>query len=163
MLHGRYLQRGLSEARSCLSSQKNTIKLMKNMNKSENKPTLPREIRGRRRDRHEPGTRDRSEIQKRMEKIGVDASKMIERGRSLSRTDAARKRGRSLTSRHESKLPMDDANMEDATQSKTQRKRAKKERDDSRKRDPSVNARTHTKPQTLEHHRFRCRTTWFNL
>ena len=135
---------------AAIRERKNTIKLMKNMNKSENKPTLPREIRGRRRDRHEPGTRDRSEIQKKMEKIGVDASKMIERGRSLSRSDSARKRGRSLTSRHESSLPMDDTDMDDATQSKTQRKRAKKERDASRKRDPSVNSRTHTKPQTLE-------------
>jgi len=132
-----------------IRERKNTIKLMKNMNKSENKPTLPREIRGRRRDCHDPGMRDRGEIEKKMERIGVDASKMIERGRSLSRADSARKRGRSLTRRGEDDAAMEDDDMDNDSKSKTQRKKARKEREESRKRDPSVNKRTHTKLQTL--------------
>jgi len=134
---------------AAIREKKNTIKLMKNMNKSENKPTIPREMRGRRRDRHEPGTRDKGEIEKKMASIGVDATKMIERGRSLSRADSARKRGRSLTSRAKGEDTMMD-DVEDDTKSKTQNKKARRERDSSRARDPSVNKRTHTKIQTLE-------------
>jgi len=132
-----------------IRDRKKTIKLMRNMNKTQNRPMMPREARGRQKDRHDPGSRDRSEIKKRMDNLGVDASLMIERGRSLDR-ESAKKRGRSLTRRGDEEKMEDDDMVDAEGQSKTQRKKARRERDESRKRDPSVNTRTHTKPQSLE-------------
>ncbi|CAB9516527.1 Nucleolar GTP-binding protein 1 [Seminavis robusta] len=133
-----------------IRDRKKTIRLMKNTNKTNNRPMMPREFRGRAKDKHDPGARNKNEIEKRMEDLGVDASKMIERGRSLDR-EAARKRGRSRNRRDEDDATMEDAEpMDDDGQSKTKRKKARREREESRKRDPSVNKRTHNKPQTLE-------------
>lgn len=134
---------------TAIRERKKTIKLMKHTNQTQNKPMMPREFRGRAKDRHDAGIRDRSEIKKRMEGLGVDASKLIERGRSLDR-ESAKKRGRSRTRRGEDDADMDDAEDMDLDQSKTQRKKARREREESRKRDPSINTRTHTKPTALE-------------
>lgn len=131
---------------TAIREKKKVIKMMKHTNQTQNRPIMPREIRGRRKDMHDSGTRDRSAIEKRMGDVGVDASKLIERGRSLDR-EAAKKRGRSRTRR-------EDEEMEDVDtiegQSKTQRKKLKREREESRQRDPSVNTRTHTKPAPIE-------------
>ena len=62
----------------------------------QNKPMMPRAIRGRAKDKHDPGALDENEIKKKMEKYGVDASKMLERGRTMER---GRKRERSLSRR----------------------------------------------------------------
>ena len=133
---------------TAIRDRKKIIKSMKQFHQTQNQPMMPREVRGRRKDRHDPGTRDKKAIQQRMDQLGVDASKLIERGRSLDR-ESARKRGRSLTRRDEAQDEnMDDA--EPAAQSKTQQKKARREREESRKRDPSVNKRTHDKPLTLE-------------
>jgi nucleolar GTP-binding protein len=131
-----------------IRDRKKIIRGMKHFHQTQNRPMMPREVRGRRKDCHDPGTRDKKAIQERMGQLGVDASKLIERGRSLDRD--VRKRGRSLTRRDEEQDErMDDAEPEEG-QSKTQRKKARREREESRKRDPSVNKRTHDKPLSLE-------------
>lgn len=143
---------------TAIRERKKTIKMMKLVNQTQNKPMMPREVRGRRKDKHDLGARNKSVIEQKMKKLGVDASKMIERGRSLDR-EATRKRGRSRTSRSDdddgnrmnvddNDNDFDDAMDEDMT--KTQRKKIKRTREESRQRDPSINTRTHTKPTTLE-------------
>jgi len=134
---------------TAIRERKKTIRMMKSTNQTQNKPMMPREVRGRRKDRHDPGARDQSDIKKRMDRLGVDASKLIERGRLLDK-DSAKKRGRSRARRGDNDTMEDVEGANDGGQSKTQRKKQKRVREESMKRDPSVNTRTHTKPVSLE-------------
>merc|ERR1712176_714250 len=79
------------------------------------------------------------------DKLGVDASKMIERGRSLTR-GSKRGRSRQRGSRDAENIESDDAEMEDAALSKTQVKRRKRSKSEAAKREASV-TRGHSRPR----------------
>jgi len=128
-----------------IRDRKKTIRLHSRTNRSENKPMMPRAIRGRAKDKHDPGALDETEIKKKMEKYGVDASKMLERGRSMER---GRKRERSLSRRRSVSMDEggEDMEMEDVGGSKGQIKKAKKAKVDARRREAS-RARSHSRPR----------------
>mmetsp|Transcript_26945 Transcript_26945/g.56719 ORF Transcript_26945/g.56719 Transcript_26945/m.56719 type:complete len:728 (-) Transcript_26945:257-2440(-) len=114
-----------------------------------NRPALPREIRGRAKDKHDDGAKLKaSAIEKRMEKYGVDASQMIERGRKREREDSRSRRRRDDDKEMEDASPTRDGEeMRDGRGlSKGAVKRAKKERDESVKRERSL-ARSHSRPR----------------
>lgn len=129
-----------------IRARKKKIKDMKLVHQTQNKPMMPHAIRGRAKDKHDSGVLDAKVIKKTMEQLGVDASKMIERGRSMER-ERGRKRERSL-SRALQKEDTDDVDMEDApgSLSKTQAKKAKKAKMESERRSLSV-ARSHSRPR----------------
>ena len=122
-----------------------------------NRPALPREIRGRIKDCHDDDAKLKaSAIEKRMAKVGVDATQMLERGRKRERDDPREKR---RASRHANS---DDAEMEDAPAggtddeeeemkdgrglSKGAIKRQRKEREQSVRREKSL-TRSHSRPR----------------
>ncbi len=114
-----------------------------------NRPALPREIRGRVKDKHDDGAKLKaSAIEKRMEKYGVDASQMIERGRKREREDSRSRRRHDEDREMENASPTpDDEEMRNGRGlSKGAMKRAKKERDESVKRERSL-ARSHSRPR----------------
>ena len=117
-----------------------------------NRPVLPREIRGRAKDKHDEDAKLNGDaIEKRMEKYGVDASKMLERGRKREREDPR-------VRRRNERATIADKDMEDVANdsddemqdgrglSKGAIKRAKKEREQSVKREKSL-ARSHSRPR----------------
>jgi nucleolar GTP-binding protein len=108
---------------------------------SENKPVVPRTMRGRAKDMHDRGARDKATIEKTMKNLGVDASKMIARGRALDQ-ERGRKRERSRA-RLEKDVPMEE-DVDDSGLSKTQMKKNKREKSQIAKRDPSV-TRSHSR------------------
>lgn len=121
-----------------------------------NRPALPREIRGRVKDCHDDGAKLKaSAIEKRMAKVGVDATQMLERGRKREREGAREKRRKSRAAK------AGDAEMEDApaagsdddeemkdgrAQSKGAIKRQRKEREQS-VRSARSQARSHSRPR----------------
>lgn len=114
-----------------------------------NRPALPREIRGRVKDMHDSDAKLKaSAIEKRMEKYGVDASAMLERGRKRERDDPRERRRRNREAEIEEAAPAnEDEEMEDGRgKSKGAIKRARKERDQSVKRERSL-ARSHSRPR----------------
>jgi len=117
-----------------------------------NRPAMPREIRGRVKDCHDDGAKLKaSAIEKRMSKVGVDASQMLERGRQRERDAPREKRRRA---RDEKDADMEDAgpagadeDMEDGRgKSKGAIKRQRKEREQSVRREKSQ-ARSHSRPR----------------
>mmetsp|Transcript_2336 Transcript_2336/g.5749 ORF Transcript_2336/g.5749 Transcript_2336/m.5749 type:complete len:673 (+) Transcript_2336:1-2019(+) len=120
-----------------------------------NRPALPREIRGRIKDRHDDSAKLKaSAIDKRLGDVGVDATQMLERGRKRER-DAPRER------RRKGRAAAGDADMEDAEKdeedeemkeeggrglSKGAIKRQRKARDESVRRERSQ-ARSHSRPR----------------
>jgi len=64
-----------------IRERKKKALIMSHANKSNNKPIMPRAIRGQKKDKHDHGMLEPSEIRKRMKEYGVDTEKMIERGR----------------------------------------------------------------------------------
>jgi nucleolar GTP-binding protein len=126
-----------------IRDRKKTIKQMSRANKSENKPVVPRTIRGRVKDKHDLGARNKDVIKSKMNGLGVDTSKMIERGRALDK-DLGRKRGRSRVRRD---VEMDDKEeMEEAPVSKTQAKKQKRSKSEAAKREASI-SRGHSRPR----------------
>ena len=116
-----------------------------------NRPILPREIRGRAKDKHDDDAPlNANAIEKRMEKYGVDASKMVERGRKREREDPrARRRAERAAAdkeREDATAADSDEEMADRGLSKGAIKRAKKERAESVKREKSQ-ARSHSRPR----------------
>lgn len=125
-----------------IRERKKQFRMMSHVNKSDNKPIMPRAIRGRAKDVHDKGTLNADEIKKKMDVYGVDTSAMIERGR---------KRERSVDRRRTRKISDDeDHNMDEEMDvdgiSKGQLKRQKKELKESKKRESSL-ARSHSKPR----------------
>eukprot|EP00956_Cyclotella_meneghiniana_P032648 scaffold90518_cov75-Cyclotella_meneghiniana.AAC.2 len=112
-----------------------------------NRPVLPREVRGRAKDKHDIDAKlDGNAIEKRMEKYGVDASKMVERGRKRER-EGPRERRRKESAAADREMEHGDEEMTDISGlSKGAAKRAKKERDQSVKREKSL-ARSHSRPR----------------
>ncbi|KAL3908258.1 MAG: hypothetical protein SGARI_003144 [Bacillariaceae sp.] len=132
-----------------IRDRKKIIRKMSQVNKTENKPVIPRAARGRNKDMHQPGDRDKDVIKKKMSKLGVDASLMIERGRALDR-ERGRKRERSRSRAATMDADDDDngvdADMEDATLSKTQIKKHKRSKSEAARREASV-TRGHSRPR----------------
>eukprot|EP00571_Detonula_confervacea_P002392 CAMPEP_0172313024 /NCGR_PEP_ID=MMETSP1058-20130122/19130_1 /TAXON_ID=83371 /ORGANISM="Detonula confervacea, Strain CCMP 353" /LENGTH=732 /DNA_ID=CAMNT_0013026607 /DNA_START=128 /DNA_END=2326 /DNA_ORIENTATION=- len=122
-----------------------------------NRPALPREIRGRIKDCHDDSAKLKaSAIEKRMAKVGVDATQMLERGRKREREGPREKRRKSRLSKR------GDAEMEDVPAagsdedeemkdgrglSKGAIKRQRKERELSVRSERSQ-ARSHSRPRT---------------
>jgi nucleolar GTP-binding protein len=127
-----------------IRDRKSIIRQQHQANRSENKPVIPRTMRGRTKDLHQPGDRTKDVIQDKMKKLGVDASKMIERGRSIDR-DRGRKRERSRA-RVEEDAPPKDEDMQDAGLSKTQAKKKKRSKSEAARREASV-TRGHSRPR----------------
>jgi nucleolar GTP-binding protein len=117
-----------------------------------NRPALPREIRGRMKDCHDDDAKLKaSAIEKRMAKVGVDASQMVERGRKRERDTPREKRKASRREKADAEMedapPSDEEEMADGRgKSKGAIKRARKEREQSVKREKSL-ARSHSKPR----------------
>lgn len=126
-----------SEEEACVGAIRDRKKIftkMSQVNRTENKPVIPRTARGRAKDKHNAGDRNEDVIKSKMDKLGVDASKMIERGRTLDR-ERGRKRERS---RKRDDTKSDDAEMEDKTLSNTQAKKKKRAKSEVAKREASV-------------------------
>merc|ERR1712166_1699142 len=103
--------------------------------------------RGGTKDMHQPGDRNKDVIKSKMEKLGVDASKMIERGRTLDQERGRkRERSRKRGSRDAEDIELDDAEMEDTTLSNTQAKKKKRSKSEAARREASV-TRGHSKPR----------------
>mmetsp|Transcript_26169 Transcript_26169/g.55209 ORF Transcript_26169/g.55209 Transcript_26169/m.55209 type:complete len:729 (-) Transcript_26169:178-2364(-) len=118
-----------------------------------NRPALPREIRGRAKDRHDDDAKLNADaIERRMGRVGVDASKMLERGRKRERAEDERKERRRRNARGEKDADMEDAaaSDEDAEdtrgKSKGAIKRQRKAREESVRRERSQ-ARSHSRPR----------------
>jgi nucleolar GTP-binding protein len=127
-----------------IRDRKKIIRQRSQMNRSENKPVVPRTMRGRAKDRHQPGDRNEEVIKKTMSKIGVDPSKMIERGRSLDR-ERGRKRELSRA-RSQTTQSLPDEDMDEVGLSRTQVKKQKREKSEVAKREASV-TRGHSRPR----------------
>ncbi len=128
-----------------IRDRKAIIRKMSQVNRSENKPVVPRTMRGRTKDMHQSGDRTRDVIKAKMDKLGVDTSKMLERGRSMDR-ESGRKRGRSRVRRSDRDAEDSDDEMEDVSMSKTQAKKKKRSKSEAAKREASV-SRGHSKPR----------------
>mmetsp|Transcript_54472 Transcript_54472/g.132195 ORF Transcript_54472/g.132195 Transcript_54472/m.132195 type:complete len:724 (-) Transcript_54472:148-2319(-) len=141
-----------------IRERKKLIKQASHRNKSENKPVIPRTMRGRAKDKHDPGARNEDVVRDTMGKLGVDASKMIARGRSQER-ERGRKRERSRARRSdmddvdddadaagEDGGSMNDTEMVDKTLSKTQVKKQKRSKSEAAKREASI-TRGHSRPR----------------
>lgn len=129
-----------------IREKKKVIKMMKLANQTQNKPMKPRAIRGMSKDKHDRGKLDGKEIKKNLEQLGVDPTKLLERGRAMER-ERGRKRERSSLSRRLAVHDDDeeDAEMEDASGgSKGAMKKAKRAKADKEKRSLS-RARSHSK------------------
>ena len=125
-----------------IRERKKTTRMRSRMNNTANKPVMPRAVRGKARDKHDPGVLTESAIKKKMDGYGVDTSKMLERGRSMER---GRKRERSMSRRRREVSP-EDEEMNDATMSKGEMKKAKRAKVEARKRESSL-ARSHSRPR----------------
>ena len=124
-----------------IKERKQIIKTRKISVQTQNKPMMPRAVRGKGKEL------DVNNIKKTMDDIGVDASKMIERGRAREREDRSRKRERSLTKRRlGGDAEMEDVEMEEdySGMSKSRAKKAKKESAD-RERQAISDARSHSR------------------
>ena len=136
-----------SEEEAAVEAIRDHIKIARiksQTNRSQNKPVMPREVRGRSKDKHDLGTRDASVISKAMDKFGIDASKLIERGRKRERSVDSNGRRRRETAADDDMFQDDFGN---ESISKGQAKKLKKERDGSRKREASL-ARSHSRPRS---------------
>jgi nucleolar GTP-binding protein len=122
-----------------IRDRKAIVRKMSQANRSENKPVIPRTIRGRAKDKHDPGARNQDVIKSKMDKLGVDSSKLIKRGRSLDR-DRGRKRERSRKDAEKE----DDEAMAEGPLSNTQAKKQKRSKSEAAKREASV-TRGHSK------------------
>mmetsp|Transcript_7886 Transcript_7886/g.23202 ORF Transcript_7886/g.23202 Transcript_7886/m.23202 type:complete len:708 (+) Transcript_7886:256-2379(+) len=128
-----------------IRDRKKIMRKMSQVNRSENKPVIPRTARGRAKDMHQPGDRNEDVIKAKMDRLGVDATKMVERGRSLDR-ERGRKRERSSRRNVRDEDNQSDDEMEDATMSKTQVKKKKRSKSEAARREASV-TRGHSKPR----------------
>lgn len=121
-----------------IRERKKEFRMMSFVNKSENKPMMPRAIRGRAKDKHDRGALDSEEIRKKMDVYGVDTETMIESGR---------KRGRSHDRRRSREISDDEMENTDTDgMTKKQIKKQKKEKSVKKKREHSL-ARSHSRPR----------------
>lgn len=119
-----------------IRARKKIIKTRKLSTQTQNKPMVPLAVRGKAKDKHNQGVLNEDNIKERFESYGMDATKMIERGRSMER---GRKRDRSL-----SRAPAEDEHAMDVD---VDRKKTKKEKNEEMRRSVS-RARSHSRPRT---------------
>ena len=126
---------------SAIRERKKIIKARKLVTQTQNKPMVPLAIRGK------SGTLGAEEIKKKMDGLGVDSSKMLERGRAIERADRVRKRERSLSRKLEKRNESSEMEVDETeSASATNPKRAKKEEAEAKRREVSE-ALSHTKPR----------------
>ena len=133
-----------------IRDRKKKVRTRKLANQTQNKPMTPHAIRGKGKDKHDRGALDGEEIRATMESLGVDASKMLERGRAMER-ERGRKRERSLSRlrRRGDEGEAEDMEMEDVDasgMSKKQLKKRKKEVSGKEQRELS-RTRSHSRPR----------------
>jgi len=126
-----------------IRDRKKVIKSVSQANRSENKPVIPRTMRGRAKDKHNRGDRNKDAIKDKMDKLGVDASRMIARGRSVD-VGRGRKRGASVS--RDMEIGDNSAETQDAEISKTQAKKQRRSRSEAAKREASI-VRGHSRPR----------------
>lgn len=131
-----------------LRNRKKIIREMSRVNRSENKPVVPRTARGRTKYKHAPGDRNKDIIKAKMDTLGVDTSKMIERGRILERERGRkRERSRDRASSNGKGDGFDNKEMKDVEPtSKTQAKKKKRSKREAEKREASF-TRGHSRPR----------------
>ena len=130
-----------------IRSRKAKIKDMKLVKQTQNKPMMPHAIRGKSKDKHDAGVLNPKAIKEKMDSLGVDASAMIERGRSKERLERGRKRDRSLAEAlKKSTGDTMDVDELDIGSSKGKLKKAKKASAQDARRSVSL-ARSHTRPR----------------
>jgi nucleolar GTP-binding protein len=130
-----------------IRERKKIARMMGNVNKSNNKPVVPREIRGRAKDMHDKGALDADNIRSKMERYGVDAEAMIERGRKRERSvDSRRRRSRVEDEDMADMSEVTSGDMEVDGLSKGVIKKQKREERESKKREASL-ARSHSRPR----------------
>ncbi len=125
-----------------IRERKKQFRMMSHVNKSDNKPIMPRAIRGRAKDKHDRGALDAAEIKKKMDGYGVDTSSMIERGRKRERSVDSR-RTRRVSEERDVEMAED---MDVDGLSKGQIKKQKREQKEAKKREHSL-ARSHSRPR----------------
>ncbi|GAX09407.1 nucleolar GTP-binding protein [Fistulifera solaris] len=129
-----------------IRERKKTIKMMKLANKSRNKPVVPLEIRGKSKDKHDKGALDGQEIKKKLDSLGIESDKIVERGRKMAE-ERGRKRERSGS---RLRGAQEDAEMEDVVDtegmSNKQLKKVKKDQQNAKK-DELSRARSHSRPR----------------
>jgi len=125
-----------------IRDRKKQFRMMKHVNQTDNKPIMPRAIRGRAKDKHDRGALDASEIKKKMDGYGVDTSNMIERGRKRERSIDSR-RTRRVSEERDTEMEED---MDVDGLSKGQIKKQKREKKEAVKRESSL-ARSHSRPR----------------
>lgn len=125
-----------------IRERKKQFRIMSHVNSTDNKPMMPRQIRGRAKDKHDRGALDPKEIKKKMDGYGVDTSAMIERGRKRERS-VDRRRTRTVSEERDTDMG---EGMDVDGLSKGQIKKQKKEKKDSKKRESSL-ARSHSRPR----------------
>lgn len=125
-----------------IRDRKKKFRIMSHANKTDNKPIMPRSIRGRAKDKHDAGALNADEIKKKMDGYGVDTTAMLERGRKRERS-VDRRRTRKVSEERNNDM---DESMDVDGMSKGQIKKQKKEKKDSKKREHSL-ARSHSKPR----------------
>jgi nucleolar GTP-binding protein len=128
-----------------IRDRKKIIRKRSEMNRSENKPVVPRTMRGRAKDKHQPGERNEKVVKEHLTSIGVDPTLLIARGRSLDR-ERGRKRERSRARMETKEALPDDEDMDDAGLSNTQVKKQKRAKSELAKREASV-TRGHSRPR----------------
>jgi nucleolar GTP-binding protein len=128
-----------------IRDRKRNIKMMKLTNDTQNRPIVPHAIRGKMKDKHDHGALDGEAIKKKLEKLGYDATKMLERGRAMEQ-ERGRKRERSVSRLRRS---AEDAEMEDmdtSGMSKGEVKKIKKDKAGAGSRELSRH-RSHSRPR----------------
>jgi nucleolar GTP-binding protein len=90
-----------------IRARKKIVKSESQTQRTQNKPVVPLAIRGRPKDKHDRGVLQESEIKKTMDRLGVDSSAMLERGRKAAQ-ERGRKRDRSLSRRRGGDAEMED-------------------------------------------------------
>lgn len=122
-----------------IRERKTIARKMKSTARGQNKPVVPRQVRGRAKDKHDTGALNADNIKEKMKKYGVDTSKMLERGRKRERSVDAR-RGRSRTRG----TPDEDMDISTDGMSNKKVKRLKREKSQSARREMSL-ARSHSR------------------
>jgi len=131
-----------------IRDRKKKIRTIKMAVQTQNKPMMPHAVRGKTKDRHDSGALDGNEIKKRMDLIGVDSSKMLERGRAMDK-ERGRKRDRSVKRMRRDHGADKDVEMDDrdtSTMSKKELKKIKRDKSQAGARSLSQ-ARSHSKPR----------------
>mmetsp|Transcript_18275 Transcript_18275/g.37280 ORF Transcript_18275/g.37280 Transcript_18275/m.37280 type:complete len:704 (-) Transcript_18275:2-2113(-) len=120
-----------------IRSRKLAMRQESRINRKQNTPVMPRQVRGRRKDKHDKAALDPKNIEEHLESVGVETKGILARGRKRDRSRGPK--------------PADvgtdmDTSVDTAGMSKGAVKKMKKERAASAKREQSL-ARSHSRPR----------------